>query len=475
MELLSPAGNVEKLATAYRYGADAAYIGVQGFSLRAYADTISTDEVSPTTGASGDLSDRLRQLKGESKRLYAALNLFAHRDDLTRLPTTLERLALLPIDAVIIADIGLVESVREHLPDAELHLSTQANCTNAQAARVYHRMGFSRIIPARELTLDEVKAIKDAVPELAIEVFVHGAMCMAYSGRCLLSNALAGRDANRGDCAQSCRWRYRIEEEKRPGEYIEVETDGRYSTFLSARDLNLFDHIPALVEAGVDAVKIEGRMKSSYYVAAVTRSYRAAIDAAVANAASNDAMSAGRRSIHATSGDRTSVGVQAIHATSADTTPDAPALPAAHREELFRISHREYTTGFLMGDRSVHLPSRGDTPNAYRLMGIIETSPSADAGTSPRGSVPAGFLPAGFLPVTVKNTIRRDMSIEYLPPDPAQPPAIADDAFELRDTRGVPVDRITNAYHGFIRPSVPVKPGTIIRARRDQPRGGIQS
>ncbi|MFW5696086.1 MAG: peptidase U32 family protein, partial [Alkalispirochaeta sp.] len=275
MELLSPAGNLEKLATAFRYGADAAYIGVAGFSLRAHADTLGGDPK--------QMAARIREIKPPGRRLYAALNLFAHQQDLDRLPEALEVLHELPIDAVILADIGLIDPVTTALPEVELHLSTQANCTNAAAAKLYHRLGFSRIVPARELSLDEVKAIKDAVPGLELEVFVHGAMCMAYSGRCVMSDVMAGRSANRGDCAQSCRWKYsvehyRLEEEQRPGEYIPVETDGRFTTILSSRDLMLFDHVAELMSAGVDAAKIEGRMKSSLYTAAVTRSYRAAID-----------------------------------------------------------------------------------------------------------------------------------------------------------------------------------------------------
>jgi putative protease len=416
MELLAPAGNLEKLATAYRYGADAAYIGVHGFSLRTYADATNVADGDEDSEA---LAAELTRLKGDSKRLYAALNMFAHEADVRALPSALERLAQLPIDAVIIADIGLIDTVRRALPDVELHLSTQANCTNSAAARVYHRLGFSRVIPARELSLDEVKAIKDAVPELGVEVFVHGAMCMAYSGRCFMSNYLTGRGANQGDCAQSCRWNYhvehfRLEEEKRPGEWIPVEADGRFLSVLSSRDLNLFDHIPALIEAGVDSVKIEGRMKSAYYVAAVTRSYRAAIDA-------------------------------------------APAQPdGAHRAELFRIAHREYTTGFLMGDRAVHDPASSPTLPEYRLMAIVGER------------VPA--VGPDVWRVHVKNTVTRDMDLEFLPPDPQAPAfissVVSSGAVELLSESGDPVDRITNATHGLIRTDVAVSPGMIVRAVR---------
>lgn len=431
MELLSPAGNLEKLATAYRYGADAAYIGVEGFSLRTYANAIP-EEDPETVGA------RLRSLRSGGRRLYAALNLFAHDHDLQRLPAILERLAVLPIDAVIIADIGLIDAVRRALPAVELHLSTQANCTNAAAARVYRTLGFDRIIPARELALDEVKRIKDAVPELGIEVFGHGALCMAYSGRCFMSDVLAGRSANRGDCAQSCRWNYRVEhfrleEEKRPGEWIPVEDDGRFLSVLSSRDLNLFDHVADLQAAGVDAVKIEGRMKSALYVAVTTRSYRAAIDAVASGTESETLRS-----------------------------PE-PEVLAAHREELFRVAHRPYTTGFLFGDRAVHRPTTDTAPARYRLMGILD---------APRDGARTGAVP---WQVTVKNTIHRGMELQFLPPDSAGPTEVRDREFALLDADGASIERLTNVDRGAIVPSPSVQPylqpGTIIRCDRPDDAG----
>jgi len=417
MELLSPAGNLEKLATAYRYGADAAYMGVHGFSLRTYADAADLTSANDPDQVE-TLAVELRRIKQafsreKQKRLYAALNLFAHHDDITALPPVLERLRQLPIDALIIADIGLLDMVQRALPDVELHLSTQANCTNGAAARVYQRLGFSRIVPARELTLNEIKAMKDMAPDMELEVFVHGAMCMAYSGRCFMSNALTGRDANRGDCAQPCRWNYgvehfRIEEERRPGSWIPVEADSRFMTILSAGDLNLFDHVQEMAAAGVDALKIEGRMKSPYYVATVTRSYRAALE-------------------------------------------QSP-FRQAYRDELFRIAHREYTTGFLMGDEGVHQANTVDLPQEYRLMGIVGAPVSTDAGDG------------AF--VSVKNTIHRGMTLEYLPPDSGGTPFLRDDAFSLRNIAGENVASITNASGGILIPSCPLEEGTIIRGLR---------
>ncbi len=330
MELLSPAGSLEKLRVAYRYGADAAYVGIHGFSLRTHADTIfpsSEDDDESAIGALGEL----KKSGNRRRRLYGALNLFAHPRDLRLLPDVLQRLARYPLDALIIADIGLIDVVRRYMPDVELHLSTQANCTNGEAARLYHRLGFSRIVPARELSLEEIADIRAAAPEVELEVFVHGAMCMSYSGRCFLSSATTGRSANRGDCAHTCRWHYALMEEKRPGEYYPIEEDGRFSTILSSRDLMLYDHVEKLAAAGIGAIKIEGRMKSALYTAITTSAYRCAVD-------------------------RT----------------DGPSGPQDRqwRDLLFALSHREYTTGFLLGDEKVHTPAGDPRKSSIRLMGI---------------------------------------------------------------------------------------------------------
>ncbi|MFW6229061.1 MAG: peptidase U32 family protein, partial [Alkalispirochaeta sp.] len=336
MELLSPAGSVEKLRIAYRYGADAAYIGIGGFSLRSTADSVFVRDA-PDDGGGTPVDhaariaelEQLKRLDGRPRKLYGALNLFAHEHDLRELPRILETLRAYPLDALILADIGLIEPIRRVMPDIDLHLSTQANCTNSAAARLYHRLGFSRIVAARELSLDDIRSIRDAVPDLEVEVFVHGAMCMSYSGRCFLSTMMTGRSANRGDCAHSCRWNYAITEEKRPGEYYPIEEDRRFSTILSSRDLMLYDYLDELYDAGVTAVKIEGRMKSALYAAVTTGAYRFRIDAV------------------------------------------DPARDHQWRRLLHALSHREYTAGFLFNDETVHRPADGASPAGYRLMGIL--------------------------------------------------------------------------------------------------------
>ena len=267
MELLSPAGSIEKLFYAYEYGADAAYIGLKNFSLRAKADNFNTDEYNV-----------VKKIK-KNKKLYAALNIYFHDSDIKLLEQEIEYISLYPIDAFIISDLGILPLLQKHFPGKEFHLSTQANCVNSNSAKLYRDMGFSRIIPGRELSLKEIETIKNSVENLEIEVFAHGAMCLAYSGRCFLSKYLAGRSANKGDCTHSCRWQYRVlEESERKGEFFPVIEGENFTSILSSKDICMIDHLQDLKNAGVDSLKIEGRMKSVYYTAVITRAYRKALD-----------------------------------------------------------------------------------------------------------------------------------------------------------------------------------------------------
>lgn len=370
MELLAPAGTPEKLRIAYRYGADAAYVGVPGFSLRSSAERV----IAPGN------ADRIRRIAA-GRRLYAAFNIFAQRRDLERLPEVLAELSEYPIDALIVSDIGLVEPILRAMPGTELHLSTQANCTNASAAAIYHSMGFSRIVPSRELSLDEIKAIKDSVPELEIELFVHGAMCMAFSGRCFLSEFTTGRSANRGDCAHTCRWNFALTEEKRPGEYFPVEEDGRYLSILSSRDLMLYDHLQDLADAGIDAIKIEGRMKSSLYTATTVRAYRTALDALTRGNSSPEAAVPG--------------------------TPPGTEV-ARWRQELLDLSHRPYTRGFLFEDPSIHDPALENERRGRRLLGVL---------TERRTIVTSDGDLLNAVVLEARNNIGRDDSVEIMLPD----------------------------------------------------------
>lgn len=410
MELLAPAGDLEKMAVAYRYGADAVYFGIGSFSLRKPMRAAVRDEQHPS------LASRLTQLKmaaGEEKKLYGALNIYFRPSQFVELERAIAEIAELPLDAVIVSDIGVIDLLKKHLPGVELHLSTQANCTNAAAARRYWEMGFSRVIAARELSLEEIATIKAQLPGLELEVFVHGAICLAYSGRCLLSGWLAGRSGNAGECAHSCRWNYRlaVEEEKRPGEYLPVVEGDGYSQILSPKDLCLIDHLGEISEAGVDCVKIEGRMKSAYYAAIVTRAYRAELD-------------------------RVAVGAPLENT-------------AAMRGELANVSHRPYSTGFLFGD-----PRALDHAEvAYRRSHIFLASVEEEM---------RGGQQARRFRLAVKNGFSVDTQIEFVGPRVA---AIEDGAFSLFDAAGNKVEEITHQSGGSIQPSVEVESGYLIRTR----------
>ena len=298
-ELLAPAGNMEKLETALRYGADAVYCGIERFSLRALAGNLTIPELSRGCELAHSLG----------KRLYLTLNAYLRPDEEPIVRRLLRELLQVPVDAYILADPGMLSLVRQIDPEREVHLSTQANTTSAAAAYFWQSQGVKRLNLARELNLTEIKQIR-ANSEVELEVFVHGAMCMAYSGRCLLSAGLSGRSANRGTCSHPCRWKYSLQEETRPGEYLPIEEDDRGTYIFNSRDLCLIEHLPELIGAGVDSLKIEGRMKSLYYVAAVTRVYRAALDAWRDN-------------------------------------PDNCQVDPLWLRELEAVSHRPYGTGFL--------------------------------------------------------------------------------------------------------------------------------
>ncbi|BEP28972.1 peptidase U32 family protein [Helicovermis profundi] len=269
VELLAPAGDLQKLKFALTYGADAVYIGGQIFGLRSSAKNFTFDEMSQGIAFAHNLD----------KKVYLVLNIIPHNDDFKLLDEYLNEIKKLDIDALILSDPGTLMYVKEYLPEKEIHLSTQANNTNYLSAKFWHNQGIKRVIIARELSFNEIKEIRDNTPDsLEIEAFVHGAMCISYSGRCLLSNYMTGRDANKGECAQACRWKYKLVEEKRPDEYYPVVEDESGTFFFNSKDLCMIEHIPDLIESGLSSLKIEGRMKSLYYVANIIRVYREAID-----------------------------------------------------------------------------------------------------------------------------------------------------------------------------------------------------
>lgn len=268
IELLAPAGDLERLKMAIYYGADAVYFGGKRFGLRASVG-LSLDEIKMAVDF----------IKKHGKKAYITINIFPHNDDLKGLPEYVETISKIGIDAVILSDPGVFSIVKEVAPDMEIHISTQANNVNYKSANFWYKHGAKRIVLARELSLSEIKEIREKTPDsLELEAFVHGAMCISYSGRCLLSNYLTGRDANKGECTHPCRWKYYLVEEKRPGQFMPVYEDDRGTYIMNSKDLCMIEHIPELVNAGVTSFKIEGRNKSSYYVAVVTRAYRKAID-----------------------------------------------------------------------------------------------------------------------------------------------------------------------------------------------------
>ena len=269
IELLAPAGDLERLKIAFTYGADAVYIGGEVFGLRAKAKNFSLEE----------MKEGVEFAHRYNVKVYVTANILAHNSDIEPVKAYFNDLKKVKPDALIIADPAIFTIAKEMLPDMELHISTQANNTNYGTYNFWHSLGAKRVVSARELSISEIKDIRNHIPDdLEIETFVHGAMCISYSGRCLLSSFMAGRDANKGACTHPCRWKYAVVEESRPGQYMPVEENERGTYIFNSKDLCMIDHIPELVDAGIDSFKIEGRMKTALYVATVARTYRMAID-----------------------------------------------------------------------------------------------------------------------------------------------------------------------------------------------------
>ena len=278
-ELLAPAGDSERLTAAVEFGADAVYLGSDCFGMRTAAASFGGDE----------LKKACDYAHSKGVKVYLTCNTVPRNSELCRLEAFFKFAEQSGVDAFIITDIGVMNLARKYAPDVEIHISTQAGITNYAAARAFYEMGAKRIVTAREISLEEIAEIRAKTPkELEIECFVHGAMCVSFSGRCLLSNYMTGRDSNRGDCAQPCRWRYSLLEEKRPGEYFSVEQDGSGTYIMNSRDMCLIEHIPELAKAGIDSFKIEGRAKSAYYTAVSVNAYRCALDGYEASSFSSD-------------------------------------------------------------------------------------------------------------------------------------------------------------------------------------------
>ncbi|MBQ6937791.1 MAG: U32 family peptidase [Clostridia bacterium] len=303
VELLAPAGNLYKLKIALKYGADAVYIGGEAFSLRVAADNFTPEE----------MKEGIEFAHAMGKKVYVTANIIPHNRDLKEMERYFKEIYELGADAVLISDLGAFNICRKAAPDLEIHISTQANNTNYMTVQSWHEMGAKRVVLAREMTLSEVREIRDNISrECELEIFMHGAMCVSYSGRCLLSNYMTARDSNYGACSHPCRWQYALMEEKRPGEYMPVFENERGTFIMNSKDLCMIEHVPELIASGVSSLKIEGRVKSEYYVATIVAAYRKAIDKYYEN-------------------------------------PTGYVFNPEWLKEVKKVSHRDYYTGFFFG------------------------------------------------------------------------------------------------------------------------------
>ncbi len=401
-ELLAPAGDLEKLIIAVRYGADAVYLGGREFGLRAAAGNFDPDQ----------MAEGISYAHQHGARVYVTVNIFARNRHLGRLPAYLREIAALGANAVLVSDPGVFAMARQVVPGLAVHLSTQANTTNWAAVRFWAEQGAKRVVLARELSLDEIKEIR-AKTGLELEVFVHGAMCISYSGRCLLSSFLTGRSANLGECTQPCRWKYALVEETRPGEYFPLEEDEEGSYVFNSMDLCLIEHIPELVRAGIDSFKIEGRMKSIHYVATVVGAYRQALDSYRAD-------------------------------------PGGFRFDPAWLEEIRKVSHRDYTTGFFSGREnfSGRQTETSGYCRGYDFVGLVR-----------------GYRPEQKTAVIEqRNRFRVGDRLEITGPET---PRFDQQVTRLTDEQGSPVDCAPHPQQVVLMPvDRPVKPLDLLRREK---------
>lgn len=394
-EVLAPAGDMERLEAALLYGADAVYLGGKSFSMRSAPKNFTMDE----------LEQACRMAHEKNAKVYCTVNTLLNNEEITAIPAYLHDLADCGVDALIVADMGIFLLARREIPQIDIHISTQAGVTNYLTAGELHRLGAKRVVLARELSLTDIESIrKNTPPELELEYFVHGAMCVSISGRCLLSNYFTGRDGNRGECAQPCRWRYHLVEETRPGQYYQISEEQNGTYILNAKDLCLLPHLDKLRDAGVDSFKIEGRAKSAYYVAVAVNAYRRAADLL-------------REPIY--------------------------SPPPWLLEEPNKLSHRPYSTGFLFGRTADSQQVPGGYIRTWEAAGVVE-----------------GWQD-GRLLCSQRNKLRLGDTLEALPP--GKPP-IEIPVADLRDGDGEPIPDTPHATMAFSIPWREELPkGTILR------------
>ena len=403
-ELLAPAGSMEKGRMALLYGADAIYLGGKLFSLRAFANNFSLEEIAEITAYAHELK----------KKVYVTINIFGHNEDLDQLPEYLLALEKAQVDALLISDLGIWMTARQVVPNLPLHVSTQANTCNYAAVKGWTELGAARVVLARELSLKEIARIHQECP-VELEAFVHGAMCISYSGRCLLSAYLTGRDGNRGACTQACRWEYNmyaLEEQKRPGEYFQMQEDEHGTYVMNSKDLCLIEYLPELMQAGVCSFKIEGRMKSVHYVATVVSVYRKAIDAAFAD-------------------------------------PEHYSVPQEWITELNKVSHRQYTTGFAITkpDRNAQVYTSSKYEQTHDFVGIVLSYDEAQ----------------GRAYFEQRNNVKAGEQLELLMPDGTLMPFVLE---EMQDEYGAPIDCAPHAQQKFsAKSSQPLLPNSLLRRK----------
>ena len=377
VELLIPASSLEVLKTAVIFGADAVYIGGEAFGLRAKAKNFSLEEM-----AQGIAFAHERGVK-----VYVTANILAHNYDLDGARNYFRELKEIKPDALIISDPGMFTIAKQECPEIEIHISTQANNTNYMTYQFWYEQGAKRVVSARELSLREIKEIREKIPEdMEIESFIHGAMCISYSGRCLLSNYFTGRDANKGACTHPCRWKYAVVEEKRPGEYLPVYENERGTYIFNSKDLCMIEYIPEIMDAGIDSLKIEGRMKTALYVATVARTYRKAIDDFL------------------------------------ESEEKYRANMSWYKEEISKCTYRQFTTGFYFGkpDENTQIYDSNTYINEYIYLGIIEEIDER-----------------GYAKITQRNKFCVGDTIEIMKPDGRNVPVVVKDMF---DSEGAHVD-----------------------------------
>lgn len=406
IELLAPAGDLEKLKIAVDYGADAVYFGGPAFGLRAGAGNLDIEQ----------MKEGLQYAHERGAKAYMTVNIFAHNQDINMLPDYLRSLRDLPIDAFLVSDPGVFAVFRQVLPDAEIHLSTQANTTNYMTANFWYQQGVKRIVAAREMSFEELREFRRNIPEdMEIETFVHGAMCISYSGRCLLSNFMTGRDSNRGACAHPCRWNYALMEEQRPGEYFPVEEDERGTYVFNSKDLCMIEHIPEMIRSGIASAKIEGRMKTIFYAATVIRVYREAIDTYYAD-------------------------------------PENYVFRQEWLDELAKVSNRHFTTGFFLGrtdESSQNYESSAYIRN-YDFIGIVREYDEA----------------TGYAVVEQRNNFKKGQEIEVFGPGSAG--FFTQTVEEMYDAKkGEPIDVAPHAQQLVrLRMAQPVAEKYMLRRKR---------